>query len=132
MARRSAVNVLLDTCALVALSRGELPARAAAALRIAPEACVSVVGAWEVAIKTAAGKLRLGQPPASWFEALKTRHRLREVPLDFRLACAAAALPLIHRDPFDRVLVALAQSQSLTLLTSDRMLAAYPNLHILW
>jgi PIN domain nuclease of toxin-antitoxin system len=132
MARGLAVNVLLDTCALLALARGELPQAAAAALRSAPEAWVCAVCPWEIAIKAASGRLRLSQPPLDWFEALATRHRLREVPVDARLATAAAALPHIHRDPFDRVLVALAQAQSLTLLTSDLTIAQYPNLKTLW
>ena len=51
------MNVLLDTCALLALARGDLPGRAAAALRSAPEANVAVVSPWEVAFKVAAGKL---------------------------------------------------------------------------
>jgi PIN domain nuclease of toxin-antitoxin system len=126
------MNLLLDTCALLALSRGELPEPAAAALRVAPEACVSVVSPWEVGIKAASGRLRLDQPTLPWFEALLTRHRLHEVPLDSRLVCAAAALPPIHRDPFDRVLVALAQAQSLTILTSDRLISQYPNVQTLW
>lgn len=126
------MNVLLDTCALLALSRGELSKAATTALRKAPEACVSVISAWEVAIKYQAGKLRMTEPPAIWFEALVGRHRLRELPLDSRTACAAAMLPLVHRDPFDRVLIALAQSRSLVILTSDRILSEYPNVKTLW
>jgi PIN domain nuclease of toxin-antitoxin system len=42
------------------------------------------------------------------------------------MACAAAALPLLHRDPFDRVIVALAQAQGLTVLTSDENIGKYP------
>jgi PIN domain nuclease of toxin-antitoxin system len=105
------VNVLFDTCALLALARGDLPKAAAAALRTAVEANVSVVSPWEVTIKAAAGKLQVGGPPAQWFSGLVERYELREVPLDAHVACAAAALPAIHRDPFDRVLVALAQSE---------------------
>src|SRR5207237_8388521 len=97
------MNVLLDTCALLALADGDLPRDAAAALRLAPEAYVSVVTPWEVAIKVAGGKLQLGEPPAPWFAALAERYDLREVPLDATVACAAAVLPPVHRDPFDRV-----------------------------
>jgi PIN domain nuclease of toxin-antitoxin system len=132
MARRAAVNVLLDTCALVALARGELPANAAAALRSAPEANVSVVSPWEVAIKVSSGKIRLLEPPIQWFLGLADRYGLRELPLDARLACAAAALPLIHRDPFDRVLVALAQANTLTVLTSDENIPKYPGVRTIW
>lgn len=126
------MNVLLDTCALLALARGKLPRGAASALRTAPEACVSVVSPWEVAIKVAAGKLRLKEPPIQWFLGLAERYSLRELPLDARIVCAAAALPLIHRDPFDRVLVALAESQGLTVLTSDERIAKYPGTRTLW
>ena len=126
------MKVLLDTCALLALARGELPRTAAKALRQAPEACVSSVSAWEVAIKCAAQRLRLTLSPLSWFERLMERHDLVEIPLDYRLACAAAELPPVHKDPFDRLLVALAQSRSLTLLTNDRFIVRYPNLQTLW
>ena len=126
------MNVLLDTCALLALARGELPRRASAALRSAPEANVSVVSAWEVAIKAAGGKLRLREPPVQWFLGLTERYDLRELPLDARVACAAAALPPVHRDPFDRVIVALAQANLLTVLTSDEHIPKYAGVKTLW
>jgi PIN domain nuclease of toxin-antitoxin system len=126
------MNVLLDTCALLALARGDLPAGAAAALRRATDAWVSAVSPWEVAIKAAAGRVRLEEPPAQWFLGLCERYHLREVPLDARTACAAADLPPIHRDPFDRVLVALARAQALTVLTSDEDIAKYSGTKTLW
>ena len=132
MAPKAAMNVLLDTCALLALARGELPERAAAALSISPEANVSTVSAWEVAIKAAGGKLRLRETPFQWFRGLTEHYRLREIPLDTESVCAAAALPFIHRDPFDRVLVALAQAQALTVLTSDKSIPRYPGVKTLW
>ena len=132
MARDAPVNVLLDTCALLALAGGDLPDGATAALRKAPEAYVSVVSPWEVAVKVAAGKLRLLEPAAEWFLGLVERYDLREVPLDARVACAAAALPLVHRDPFDRVIVALAQAHRLTVLTSDENIRRYPGVTTLW
>ena len=132
MAKETPVNVLLDTCALLALARGELPARAAALLRSAPEAIVSVVSPWEVALKVAGRKLRLNGTPMQWFLGLVEQYELRQLPLDARTACAAAALPPIHRDPFDRVLVALAQQHALTVLTSDVDIPKYPNIRTLW
>lgn len=126
------MNVLLDTCALLALARGDLPESAAAALRLAPEARVSVVSAWEVAIKVARGRLRLLDPPVQWFIRLASRYDLLEVPLDARLACLAAALPPVHGDPFDRVIVALAQTHALTVLTSDDNIPKYPGVRTLW
>ena len=124
--------MLLDTCALLAVARGDLPEGAAAALRQAPEAYVSVVSPWEVAIKSAAGKLHLMQTPIHWFNGLIERYDLREVPLDAGVACAAAGLPPLHRDPFDRVIVALAQTHGLTVLTSDESIRQYPGVTAVW
>lgn len=132
MAGELALNVLLDTCALVALADGNLPRGAAGALRRAPEAFVSVVSPWEVAIKAAGGKLRLMESPARWFLGLLERYDLREVPLEAAIACAAAALPLLHRDPFDRVIVALAQAHGLTVLTSDENIGKYAGVNTVW
>ena len=132
MAAPTPVSVLLDTCAVLALARGELPAGATASLRSAPEAVVSVVSAWEVGIKTARGKLRLTRPPLQWFAELTDRYALRVQPLDAGTAFAAAALPPVHRDPFDRVLVALAQAQTLVVLTSDEHIPKYPGIHAVW
>jgi PIN domain nuclease of toxin-antitoxin system len=109
-----------------------MPDDAAAALQAAPEAWAPVVCAWEVAIKAASGKLRLAAPPLLWFLAMTDRYGLRELALDARIACAAAALPLVHRDPFDRVLVALAQAHALTVLTSDKNISKYPGVKTLW
>ncbi len=126
------MNVLLDTCALLALAGGELPQAAAGALRRAPEAYVSVVSPWEVAIKVTAGKLRLLEPPIRWFLGLVERYQLREIPLDAGTACTAASLPLLHRDPFDRVIVALAQAHGFTVLTSDENIRKYDGVNTLW
>jgi PIN domain nuclease of toxin-antitoxin system len=126
------MNVLLDTCALLALADGELPDAAAGALRKAPEAYVSVVSPWEVAIKVAGGKLRLMEPPVKWFLGLIDRYDVREAPLDAGLVCAAAALPALHRDPFDRVIVALALAQGLTVITSDENIRKYAGVKTLW
>ncbi len=126
------MNLLLDTCALLAVANGTLSARAARAVRSTPEVFVSSVSAWEIAIKAASGKLTLQHPAAVWFESVLERHHILEIPLDHGQACEAAALPGLHRDPFDRVLVALAYSQSLCLVTNDRIVPQYPNLETLW
>lgn len=126
------MNVLLDTCAVLALADGELPDSAAAALRRAPEAFVSAVSPWEVAIKVAGGKLRLLEPPVRWFQGLVERYDLRAVPFDATVACAAAALPFVHRDPFDRVIVALARTHGWTVLTSDDNIRKYQDIATLW
>lgn len=126
------MNVLLDTCAVLALARGDLPNDASAALKTATEAWVSTVTAWEVAIKVEAGKLELTGTPFSWFQKILKRYDLQEIPLDCRIACAAAMLPPIHKDPFDRVIVAVAGANDLTILTSDQNIGRYSGIQTCW
>jgi PIN domain nuclease of toxin-antitoxin system len=126
------MKVLLDTCAALALAAGTLPSDAAAALRQAPEARVSVVTAWEIAIKAAAGKLHLAVPPAEWFALLLEHHELRQVAIDAETACAAAALPPLHHDPFDRLIVALARATDSVVLTADERIGQYPGVSVRW
>lgn len=126
------MNVLLDICALIALSNETLPPAAATRLGQAVEAYVSPVSAWEVGIKHKAGKLQLSQPSLSWFRAVCERYHLTEWPLHTDILCAAADLPLIHRDPFDRVLIATAHLRPMVILTSDQIIPTYPNINTLW
>jgi PIN domain nuclease of toxin-antitoxin system len=72
------------------------------------------------------------EPTVQWFLGLLERYDLRQVALDAAVTCAAAALPPIHRDPFDRVIVALAQAHALTILTSDENIQKYPGVRTLW
>ncbi len=88
----------------------------------AGEAFVSVASAWEIAIKVASGKLDF---PAANFEADVERAGYEALPILAPHALAAGALPRHHDDPFDRVLLAQARLEGLTLVTADRALAAY-------
>ncbi|MFN7812007.1 MAG: type II toxin-antitoxin system VapC family toxin, partial [Planctomycetia bacterium] len=116
------------TRAVVHHAAGTHAATAAAALRSGGLAVLPPVVPWELAIKVKAGKLELPLPPLDYCLSLARRHRLtlpRE-GLDAPLLCAAAELPLIHRDPFDRILVALAIREHLAVLTPDRTIPLYP------
>lgn len=82
---------------------------------------VSAATAWEIAIKVSQGKLEF---PADIEEEL-LRNQFQPLNVSIRHAVAAAALPLHHRDPFDRMLIAQARLESLTLVTGDAKLEAY-------
>ena len=82
----------------------------------------SVVSAWEMEIKRALGKLRA---PDDLGEQLR-RHRIAELPLRLTHVHTLRALPAVHRDPFDRMLIAQAVADELTVLTRDRRFGAYP------
>lgn len=95
------------------------------------ELFLSSASSWEIAIKCGLGKLELPAPPA---EFVPTRMRLTGVsPLVVTHAHALAVgeLPWHHRDPFDRLLVAQAKAESLSLMTADRRLGAY-DVPIVW
>ena len=128
------MNLLLDTCALLALATGDLPPAASTALVDAHYAHISAIVPWELAIKVKTGKLQLPEPALLWVQALAAKHQL-DLPissLEAKLLCAAANLPLIHRDPFDRVLIATALERNLTLLTADRIISDYPGINVIW
>lgn len=82
---------------------------------------VSAASIWEISIKSASGKLQV----ADNFVELVRGAAYTELPVTYRHAEMAANLPLHHRDPFDRMLVAQAQAEGLTLVTDDSMIAPY-------
>ena len=89
------------------------------------EVFLSVASAWEIVIKHALGKLRLPLPPGDYIPDRTVALGHRTAPIERRHVLHLAQLPLHHRDPFDRVLVAQAQVDGLKLVTADRQLAAY-------
>jgi PIN domain nuclease of toxin-antitoxin system len=82
---------------------------------------VSAVTVWEVAIKQQLGKITA---PADLPEAIRDSD-LANLPVTADHAVAAGRLPLVHRDPFDRLLVAQALTEGLTLVTRDKALRGY-------
>ena len=82
---------------------------------------VSAASVVEIAIKQANGKLTASEPPEDQLEAC----RFRELPLKVVHAAALRALPPIHKDPFDRMLIAQAQAEGMTLVTRDPVLKRY-------
>ena len=87
----------------------------------------SAASIWEIAIKHALGKLRT---PANLLESMAERG-FSELPVRSSDGLRAGALPPHHADPFDRMLIAQAQGEGLTLVTSDTRIAAY-DVPILW
>lgn len=83
---------------------------------------VSAVTAWEIAIKKSIGKLKL--PAGDYLEELRL-HRFTPLAITTEHALATELLPPHHRDPFDRMLIAQAQIEQLTLITRDQKLKAY-------
>lgn len=89
------------------------------------ELYLSTVAVWEIGIKHAAGKLKFTGPPAVHIPVHIRRSGVRPLPPTVEHVLRAAALPMHHRDPFDRLMVAQAQEDELALLTTDARLGAY-------
>ncbi len=124
------MRLLLDTQLLLwaAASSERLPAEARALIEEShDDVLFSAASIWEIAIKSALRRrdFRVDLPQLQ--AALPTKGFV-ELPVTSAHALGVAHLPSIHRDPFDRVLVAQSLVESTILLTNDRMLARYGRL----
>ena len=121
------MRVLLDTHLLLwaAGSPQRLPKTALSILKARDNALLfSAASVWEVVIKSGLGRSDF-QVDAPRLRQGLLLHGYEELPITCEHALAVRALPYLHKDPFDRILLAQAQSEGLTLLTVDSELAAY-------
>ncbi len=86
---------------------------------------LSVASEWETVIKYALGKLPLPEPPAAYLPRQREAHQIASLPIEEAALAFLAALPPLHRDPFDRILIAQALQYNLTVLTVDDAVRAY-------
>lgn len=86
---------------------------------------LSTASSWEIAIKSGLGKLSLPMPPDDYVPDRMRSSGVIGLPIEHSHALQVASLPLHHRDPFDRLLIAQAQLERLTILTADRQLVQY-------
>lgn len=122
------MKILLDTQCWLWMQAS--PARfSSSALRLIEdtenELLLSAASSWEIAIKTALGKLSLPIPPAEYVPDRLRSSGVNGLPIEHSHALHVASLPHFHRDPFDRLLIAQAQLERLTILTADSQLALY-------
>lgn len=128
------MKVLLDTCTLlwIAIEDQVLSRDAIEAFRQpANDVYLSVVSAWEIAVKHGLGKLHLTEPASRLLPSLRQRYDLWSLPLDEESALEIERLPELHRDPFDRMLVCQALVHGLVILTPDELVRQYP-VRTLW
>ena len=117
------MGLLLDTHVVIwwLSADGRLPDELKHRLNDDPDVWVSAVTVWEAGIKQSIGKLDLPHPLPETI----AQSSFRRLPITFDHAIAAGRLPLLHRDPFDRMLIAQARSEGLTLVTRDPQIHRY-------
>lgn len=123
------MKLLLDTCTLLwlTLDADEL-SDTARELLVAPssELVVSSASVWELAMKHALGRVHFDRPLDEWAADVREEYGLASLAIDDESALHLLRLPALHRDPFDRILVAQALVHGLAILTPDRAIRDYP------
>jgi PIN domain nuclease of toxin-antitoxin system len=123
------VSLLLDTHAFVWYVTADPRLSSTAAAHLArPETrvFVSVASAWELVIKVGTGKLKLDRPIVEWWTTHTAENHFEVLSITAEDVLAVDPLPLHHRDPFDRLLIAQAMTRNLRLVTADEAFAPYP------
>jgi len=123
------VKLLLDTCTFLWIIRNKPQASpAAVALFRDPEneVYLSSVSAWEIAVKHRLGKLPLGDAPFRYAPAERNKHGIASLPLSEPDTLVLDKLPLLHHDPFDRMLICQAIANQMLILTPDPLITQYP------
>lgn len=127
------MRLLLDTCTFLWLAGGGTisPSASSAIQNPANDVFLSPISVWEIITKHRSGRLPLPEPPD---QLVRTERELRGIdtlPFDEEAACQSLRLPLLHRDPFDRMLIAQAIAGSLALVTPDPLITQYP-VRVIW
>ncbi|MCD4749599.1 MAG: type II toxin-antitoxin system VapC family toxin [Thermoanaerobaculales bacterium] len=91
----------------------------------------SLASSWEIAVKVSVGKLTIGRPLQQLFADIVTGQGVEPLPITHDHCARLSDLPLHHRDPFDRMLVAQAQGERLPVLSADSKLSQY-DIEVLW
>ena len=123
------MRLLLDTVTFIWLVEGSSRLSAPARDLIidsANDAYLSAASAWEIAIKNGLGRLPLRVSPEQFVVEQRRRHRIDSLPITEEAALQVGKLPNLHRDPFDRLIVAQAIAEGMTVVTPDRLIKMYP------
>jgi PIN domain nuclease of toxin-antitoxin system len=122
------MKILLDTCAFIWIVTDDAKLSEKAKeifLNSENEIFLSAVTGLEITVKYSLGKLRLTEPPAEFVMNRIHANGLTELPISMKHTLALQNLPLHHKDPFDRLLIAQSMVNQIPLLSADQQLSAY-------
>ena len=97
----------------------------------ANEVFLSVVSIWECIIKSQTGKLSFPESPAIYLSGQRAKHLIKSLVVDESSVAQLVNLPLLHRDPFDRLLICQALQHNLIIVTEDTAILDYPMVNAL-
>lgn len=122
------MRILLDTHVFLwfVLADSRMPAKYVAAIRDpSNEVFLSIISVWEAVIKHQLGKLPMPSPPSKFIPDQQSLHSISSLTIDHGTMQALEGLPPLHRDPFDRILVAQAIQHSLVIASTDANVRGY-------
>ncbi len=128
------MRLLIDSQVFIWLDTGspKLPTRVKREIERADnDIFLSFASIWELQIKESVGKLTLRRTILELVDAHCMQNGLSLMPIQLAHIAATARLPDLHRDPFDRMLIAQAMTEDLQLVTADAVIEAYP-VNVLW
>ena len=123
------MRILLDTCTFLWLVEGDAALSTYALEAIVDpsnEVYLSPTSVWEIVIKQALGRLVLKQSADRYVPEQRQLHRVDTLPVTEDATLQLSRLPLHHRDPFDRLLMAQAVAEGCTIATPDPLIHRYP------
>lgn len=128
------MRLLLDTCTFLWLNgdRARLPRRVLEALESPDnDLLLSAVSAWEIVVKSAAGRISLGTDASRWIPDRREQNGIASLPVTEEAAVQVAKLQPLHKDPFDRMIVCQAITEGLIVVTPDPLIHQYP-VRVFW
>jgi PIN domain nuclease of toxin-antitoxin system len=123
------VNYLLDACTFIwfLIDHPSLNPRIRdEIIRPTNTVYLSVISVWEIEIKKQQGRVVIPGDTFAYIHRMRPRHGVKSLPLTEECIMHLSKLPLIHRDPFDRILICQAMEHGLTILTPDPAITQYP------
>jgi len=127
------MRALLDTHAFLwAISDDKRLSRQAQKLFVGPsDLFLSMASIWEIVIKAQIGRLKLPSPVGPYIVKKMVENRVGTLPITLDHVFAVESLPMHHRDPFDRMLIAQSLQEKLPLVTADPVFEKYP-IRVIW
>ena len=127
------MNAILDSHAFLWALAGDarMSRRARDIFTGSADLSLSIASIWEILIKVQLGKLSLPRPAGPYLVSKMADNRIKALPITIDHLLAIERLPMHHRDPFDRMLVAQSMEQDWPIITADRMFKKYP-VQVIW